>query len=169
MKTLWIILLSASVGALLSGMLMRSCQTPQVERVEIVKTDTLIVERVDTIEVIKPMPYKVTVKDTVYVNSFQNDTDWKVLVQEVKEYKDSTYYAKISGINAYLEEIQVYPKTTTVYINTTEAIYVQPKKWDVGIQAGVGITPKGLQPYIGVGVTYRLDLKPIIKFRKRAK
>lgn len=157
MKTIWIILLSLFAGALLTMMLTRSCQTPQIERVVIEKTDTLIVERVDTIEIIKPMPYKVTVKDTVYVNSFQNDTDWKVLAQEVKEYKDSTYYAKISGINAFLEHIEVYPKNTIKYITTTEIIREQPKKWAIGLQGGYGITPKGLQPYIGIGITYRFE------------
>lgn len=103
------------------------------------------------------MPYKVVVRDTVVVNSFQNLQDWKVLVQEVKEYKDSTYYAKISGINAYLEEIEVYPKTITQYISNTEKVYIQPKKWSIGIQAGYGITPKGLQPYLGFGVSRRLE------------
>ena len=77
--------------------------------------------------------------------------------QEVKEYKDSTYYAKISGINAYLEHIEVYPRTTTQYITNTERVYIQPKKWSVGIQGGIGITPKGLQPYLGVGVSRRLE------------
>jgi hypothetical protein len=136
---------------------MRSCQTPQIETINKVG-DTVIIERVDTFTIIKPVPYTVEVRDTVYiVNSFQNSQDWKVLVQEIKEYKDSTYYARISGINAYLEEIRVYPKTITQYVNTKEYIYVPPKKWSVGIQGGVGITPKGLQPYIGFGVQRKIS------------
>lgn len=158
MKTIWIILLSACVGGLLSMMLTRSCQTPQIERVEIEKTDTLIVEKVDTFTIIKPVPYMVEVRDTVYIdNSFQNDKDWKVLTQEVKEYQDSTYYARISGINAYLEEVRVYPKTITQYINSKEYVYIPPKKWSIGIQGGVGITPKGLQPYIGFGLERKIS------------
>lgn len=121
-----------------------------------VLTDTITEVYIDTFTAYKPQPYKVVVRDTVVVNSFQNSTDWKVLVQEVKEYKDSTYYARISGINAYLEEIRVYPKTITQYVNTKEYIYVPPKKWSIGIQGGIGITPKGLQPYIGIGFTYDL-------------
>jgi hypothetical protein len=124
---------------------------------EIVKTDTLTITRVDTITIVKPQPYKVVVRDTIVVNSFQNSQDWKVLVQEIKEYKDSTYYARISGINAYLEEIRVYPKTITQYVNTKEYIYVPPKKWSIGIQGGIGITPKGLQPYIGFGVERKIE------------
>jgi hypothetical protein len=113
--------------------------------------------QIDTQYFPKPVPYKVVVRDTVIVNSFQNSQDWKVLVQEIKEYKDSTYYARISGINAYLEEIRVYPKTITQYVNTKEYIYVPPKKWSIGIQGGVGITPKGLQPYVGFGVQRKIS------------
>lgn len=165
MKTIWIILLSVCVVGLLSTMLMRSCQTPQIERVVIEKMDTLIVEKVDTFTIIKPVPYKVEIKDTVYLpnnESIESGCQNKhaqgtLFVQEVKEYKDSTYYARISGINAYLEEIRVYPKTITQYVNTKEYIYVPPKKWSIGIQGGVGITPKGLQPYIGFGVERKIS------------
>ena len=159
MKNLWIILLSACVGALLSTMLTRSCNHPEppLPEMKIVR-DTVIDVQIDTQYFPKPVPYKVEVRDTVYIdNSFQNSQDWKVLVQEVKEYKDSTYYARISGINAYLEEIRVYPKTITQYINTKEYVYIPPKKWSIGIQAGYGITPKGLQPYLGFGVSRRLE------------
>ena len=155
MKNLWIILLSACVGGLLSMMLTRSCQKPKIEIINKVG-DTVIIERIDTFTVIKPVPYKVT--DTVYIyDTINNTINGNIFVQQIKEYKDSTYYAKISGINAYLEEIRVYPKTITQYINTKEYVYVPPKKWSVGIQGGIGITPKGLQPYLGVGVSRRLE------------
>lgn len=158
MKNIWIILLSLCVGGLLSTMLMRSCQQPQIPPQPQIIRDTVIDVQIDTQYFPKPVPYKVEVRDTVYiVNSFQNSTDWKVLVQEIKEYKDSTYYARISGINAYLEEIRVYPKAITQYVNTKEYIYVPPKKWSIGIQGGVGITPKGLQPYIGFGVERKIS------------
>ena len=157
MKTIWIILLSAFVGGLLSTMLMRSCQVEPPLPEMMVLRDTITEVYIDTFTAYKPQPYKVVVRDTVAVNSFQNSTDWKVLVQEIKEYKDSTYYAKISGINAYLEEIRVYPKTITQYVNTKEYIYIPPKKWSIGIQGGVGITPKGLQPYIGFGVQRKIE------------
>lgn len=157
MKNLWIILLSACVGALLSTMLTRSCQVEPLLPEMMVLRDTITEVHIDTFTAYKPQPFKVVVRDTIVVNSFQNSQDWKVLVQEVKEYKDSTYYAKISGINAYLEHIEVYPKTITQYITNTERVYIQPKKWSIGIQAGYGITPKGLQPYLGFGVSRRLE------------
>jgi hypothetical protein len=89
-------------------------------------------------------------KDTIEVGG-------KTFYHEVKEYVHPTFYAKISGINAYLEEIRVYPKTITQYVNTKEYIYIPPKKWSIGIQGGVGVTPKGLQPYIGFGVQRKIS------------
>ena len=156
MKTIWIILLSLFAGALLGTMLMRSCQ-PEITT-EVVRTDTLIMQRVDTIVVAQPKPYKVVVRDTIYINdTINNPINGTIFVQEIKEYKDSTYYARISGINAFLEEIKVYPKETIKYITTTEIVREKPPKWAIGLQGGYGITPKGLQPYIGVGVTYKIQ------------
>ena len=154
-KTGGIYLLLLFVGALLGMMLMRSCQSPQIERVVIEKTDTLIVEKVDTLLIEKPVPYKVEVHDTIYLDKPYNG---HVFVHETKWFGDNeTYDMQVSGINVQLDWIKTYPKTVTQYINTTETIYVQPKKWDVSIQAGIGITPKGLQPYLGFGVSRRLQ------------
>lgn len=146
-------LLLVCVGALLSTMLTRRTQ---IQQIEIVKTDTLVVARIDTITIEKPIPYKVVVKDTIYINdTINNYINGNIFIQEVKEYKDSTYYARVSGINAYLEEIRVYPKETIKYITKTEKVYQKPKKWGLGISAGYCFTDK-FQPYIGVGITYNI-------------
>ena len=152
MKNLWIILLSACVGALLSMMLTRSCQTQTPPQPQIIR-DTTIEVQIDTQYFPKPVPYKVEVRDTIELT----DTIYiggQTFFQEVKEYKDSTYYARISGINAYLEEIKVFPRTTTQYITNTEKVYIQPRKWGIGIQVGYGAGKNGIQPYVGVGIQY---------------
>lgn len=156
MKNLLTPLLYICVGALLGTMLMKSCSNPKEITTEIIKTDTLTIVRVDTVVKIQPQPYKVVVKDTVYLQYPQNPQypQGNLFVQEVKEYRDSTYYARVSGINAFLEEIQVYPRTTTKYINTTEKVYTEPKKWGLGVIGGVGWTNGGLQPYVGVGISW---------------
>ena len=155
MKNLWIILLSACVGALLSTMLTRSCQQPQIPPQPQIIRDTVIDVQIDTQYFPKPVPYRVEVRDTIRLT----DTIYiggQMLFQEVKEYKDSSYYAKISGINAYLEEIEVYPRTTTQYIHTAEKVYEKPRKWGIGIQVGYGAGKNGIQPYVGVGIQYDL-------------
>ncbi len=131
MKNLLTPLLYICVGALLSTMLTRSCSKQTEVLTEIVKTDTVIVAKVDTIVKIQPQPYRVELRDTVYISYPQypqNPQYPQVFVQEIKEYKDSTYYARISGINVYLEEMRVYPKTITQYIYKTEKVIVEPKK-----------------------------------------
>ena len=157
MREISTILLSACVGALLTMMLTRSCRQELQPEVQIMRDTTTIVQ-IDTHYFPKPEPYKVEVRDTVYIPNPQYPQYPQypqVLVQEVKEYRDSSYYARISGINAFLEHIEVYPKQTTKYITSTEIIRERPSKWAIGLQGGYGITPKGLQPYIGVGVTYK--------------
>lgn len=155
MKTIWIILLSVCVGGLLTMMLTRSCQVEPPLPEMMVLRDTITEVHIDTFTAYKPQPYKVTVHDTVYI---EKGYAGHVFVQETKWFGDNeTYDMQVSGINVQLNWIKTYPKTVTQYINTTETVYVPPKKWSIGIQGGVGITPKGLQPYLGFGVSRRLE------------
>lgn len=154
MQRILIPLLWLSVGICFGMMLTRSCSKQKEITTEIVKTDTLTIVRVDTVVRLQPQPYKVEVKDTIYIDKICQPA--QILLHEVKEYKDSTYYARISGINAFLEEIRVYPKTTTKYVINTEKVYQKPKKWGIGPQFGFGYTNNKLQPYIGIGLQYNL-------------
>lgn len=67
-------------------------------------------------------------------------------------YSDTDYRAWVSGYEPQLDSIKVYPRTVTI----RETKYKPPSRISVGVQAGYGITPKGLQPYIGVGVGVRV-------------
>ena len=115
---------------------------------------------VDTIKVVKPIAvdsvvtrYKWVnverVKDTTIVNEVSEvvfDTIQVRLPIESKHYSTTNYDAWVSGYEPQLDSIKVYQRE------------VKPKqsRWSIGLQGGVGITPKGVQPYIGVGVSYRL-------------
>lgn len=152
---LLICLLGISIGLLIGQ---KMSGQVEIKEIEVSRTDTLTIVKIDTVKIIKPQPYEVVVRDTVYLQNPQNPQypQGDILVQEVKTYKDSSYTATISGINAYLEHIEVYPKTVTKYITTTEFVREKPKKWGIGIQAGYGVGRNGLQPYVGVGVSYNL-------------
>ena len=170
MKTLWIILLSIFVGGLLSMMLMRSYQQKLMDAQPEIVTDTIVVYRVDTIVQLVPKLYKVTKRDTLYLPSDGISSDTasnNVYIAETKVYKDSLLTAQITGINATLDWYQANVPVRTEYISST--VYVPPGRVSIGFQGGVGVTPKGVQPYIGVGVTYRLELKDMFKNLKRAK
>lgn len=78
-----------------------------------------------------------------------------------KVYSDSTYTAYVSGFDAKLDSINVYSKLVTVTKREP------PPAITFGVQAGYGITPKGMQPYIGLGVQYNFSLSKIWLFRKK--
>lgn len=126
----------------------------EVERDTIVVRDTIreyypqeverVVVRTERVEV--PVIVRDTIHDTVYIN---------VPIEE-REYKSKDYRVVIGGYNPYLKSVEVYPRT--VYINATESITTR-KRWGVslGVQGGYGFTPKGWQPYAGVGVTFGIN------------
>ena len=104
---------------------------------EVVKT----IVRTERVEV--PIVRCDTIRDTMCVD----------LPIESREYKSEEYYAIVEGYNPMLKYIEVYPRTA--YITTAETIK-QKKRWGVslGVQGGYGFTPKGWQPYAGVGVSF---------------
>lgn len=68
------------------------------------------------------------------------------------EYRDSSYRAWVSGYGARLDSIQVYARRETVTVTRTEA----SGRWHLGVTAGCGATAKGLQPFVGIGITYSI-------------
>lgn len=121
------------------------------------KTDTVTITKIDTVTIIKPVvQYRYitqVITDTLY------NTD-SVLVPvripiESKTYQDSTYRAIVSGYKASLDTIQVFPIHTTTTITNT---IIKQKRFNIGIQAGVGygICTKKPDVYVGLGVSYRL-------------
>lgn len=71
-----------------------------------------------------------------------------------KVYRDSTYTAWVSGYCASLDSIRTYIRSPVTV--TTQQITKKDKMWGLGLQGGFGITPKGFQPYIGVGLYFKI-------------
>ena len=115
-------------------------------------TNTVRKIQVDKMYILYPQPYLAWIdnSDTIHAS----DTCYHL--REYKEYRDSSYYAKISGVAPRLDEIRVYPRT----IYQTEYIYrdiVQKnKRWGLGLSAGYGIGRNGLSPVLAVTVNYNL-------------
>ena len=124
------------------------------------QADTVTVVKIDTVTHYKPVPVKVTAlgeysfdKYTPY--AFFTDTvetvkyeQGNTFYHEIKEYRDSSYYAKISGINANLEEIDVYPQTVTKYITVPKEVKSKPKRFGIGPAVGVSLVDNKIQPSI---------------------
>ena len=148
-----VIFVGACIGSFFLG---RASVTPEPIGVQI-ERDTIIVR--DTIResypeyitqtIVRTERVEIPIKDTIIV---RDTIEVEIPITE-RTYLDEEYKAIVQGYNPILKSIEVYPKTA--YITTTETIK-ERKRWGVsiGIQGGYGITPKGYQPYAGVGVSF---------------
>lgn len=137
--------------------------------------DTVRAVYVDTVRIVQPVardsvvlryikvrvPRADSVNDTLggrYKNSgeiYKNNDSAEVEIPITqKKYSDTTYTAWVSGFRPALDSIHVYPRHEVVTVTNT--VRGKPKRWGVGVHAGYGVTPHGLQPYIGVGVNYSI-------------
>ena len=113
----------------------------------------------DTVRSIRPVPVKTVIArhDTLLLPVIETRTD-SVLVSlpvERKTYSDdSTYTAVVSGINPYLDSIEVYRRN--VYVTRTITHYTKPSRISIGLQGGYGYGRNGFSPYIGIGISYNL-------------
>lgn len=132
--------------------------------VELPKTITDTIYRIDTFMYEKPVPKDSFIRDTFFLpiiidkdsllnDSIKKDTIYAELAIEEKTYEDSTYFVKISGFKPRLEEIKVFPKT--YYIEKTNV--VEKKNFITwGIQCGVGYGVINKKPdiFLGIGVQF---------------
>ena len=116
-------------------------------------TDTLLIH--DTVTIITPRyvsekkvesrQYKVRL-DSV------GDTITVCMDMVSRRYSGELYDAYISGIEPNLDSIHIYTPRSIV----TRTVPAVSKRWHFGVAAGAAATPRGLQPYIGIGITYSL-------------
>lgn len=69
-----------------------------------------------------------------------------------KVYEDTLYRAYVSGYEPKLDSITIKQRTTYITHTTRN----KESRFRIGLQAGYGLTPKGMMPYFGVGLSYRL-------------
>ena len=132
------------------------------------RIDTVVVK--DTLNIVKPVvKYKYTSRvDTLYIdtpsskipieitsNFYENDT---IFADRGK----INYRAVVSGFRPSLDSLNFSLETFNTNTTETQFVYiptpVKEKRWNIGIQAGYGcgVLSKRFEPYLGVGVTYRL-------------
>ena len=102
--------------------------------------------------VVRTMPVHDTIAklDTMVVH----DSVQVVVPITQKRYEGEDYRAWVSGYEPSLDSIFVNHCTGVVTIRER----LKPKRWGLGVQAGVGIgtVSRRIEPYVGVGVSYRI-------------
>ena len=154
MKNL-IYILGLIIGAFMLSLFWRRC----ADNTEIV-TDTII----KVIKVDRPIVRESTIvrykvvrlpiaKDTICVSDTIKDSVFVEVPIEQKVYSDSNYTAWVSGYRPRLDSISITHQEVSFHklVNNSKG----SKRLYLGIQVGYGITPRGMQPYLGLGVTYK--------------
>ena len=124
------------------------CRSPSVKEVpkyDTVQSEPIVVTKVlvDTQYILSPLPYLAWIDHTDSIR-----TDSCVHLREYKEYQDSNYYARVSGVAPRLDELRIYPKTVyeTKYIYRD--VISKPKRWGIGVSAGYGVGKHGFSPVL---------------------
>ena len=130
---------------------------PAPETVIKTETDTLYLR--DTITAYKPVYIARTVvsRDTFRVVDTlrERDTLYLAMDRESVEWRDSLCTVFASGVRPSVDSVRHY--VTEKIVTVTERVPVRKvTRWGVGVQAGYGISDKGLTPYIGAGISYNL-------------
>lgn len=158
---LFLLIISVILNVVLS---IRGKPDDKLERETII--DTLFYRQpvpVDSV-VIKHITQQVPIsKDSVFDSGVVEQSDEPIVIVREdsasviipitqKVYEDSTYRAYVSGYRPSLDSIEIFRTTEKVFIRSP----TKKPRFSIGLQGGYGYTPKGFQPYIGVGVTVDL-------------
>lgn len=143
------------IGAFLLSLVWRRC----ADNTEVV-SDTII----KVIKVDRPIVRESTIvkyevvrlpraNDTICVSDTIKDSVFVQVPIEQKVYSDSNYTAWVSGYHPRLDSISITHQEVSFHnklVNNNGS-----KRLYLGIQVGYGITPRGMQPYLGLGVSYK--------------
>lgn len=123
------------------------------DTIEVVKIDTLLIEKPVAVYKYIKKPELVEIPDTLTIH----DTIEKVyqFPREYMVYKDSSYRAVVSGVLPRLDSIEIYQKNITQTITQTIKV-TDKKRWGLGVNVGAGWNGKKVQPFVGIGVQYNL-------------
>lgn len=127
------------------------------EIVEIHRKDTVVVRDTVRETVLVPKVRYLTRVDTVLLPVPGDTVEVPVLVPiSRKVYEGEDYRAVVSGFRASLDTLDIFRKTQTVTNTVVQRVEVpgKPKRWGIGVSAGYALTPQGVKPYIGAGISY---------------
>lgn len=128
----------------------RHAPAPTPEIIERVRVDTIRIAYPEVM-VVRPRPPVQAVLAVADTATGHDSVAVEVpMVQKV--YSGDDYRAYVSGYRPQLDSLIMHRRIET----HTALPATGQSRWSIGVQAGYGITPRGLQPYIGIGVAFRI-------------
>lgn len=143
--------------ALIAAAFLLGRRSVKPEIVEIHRTDTVVVRDTVRETVLVPKVRYLTRVDTVLLKVPGDTVEVPVLVPiSRKVYEGEDYRAVVSGFRASLDTLDIFRKTQTLTNTVVQRVEVpgKPKRWGIGVSAGYALTPQGVKPYIGAGISY---------------
>lgn len=143
--------------ALIAAAFLLGRRSVKPEIVEIHWTDTMWMRDTVRETVLVPKICYLTRVDTVLLPVPGDTVEVPVLVPiSRKVYEGEDYRAVVSGFRASLDTLDIFRKTQTVTNTVVQRVEVpgKPKRWGIGVSAGYALTPQGVKPYIGAGISY---------------
>ena len=118
----------------------------------ITETKPIYIDSIIVQERVRKLPVYYDVHDTITDTLLRIDSVNVAIPITQKRYDSENYKAWVSGYEPSLDSIDVYRKTETITIRERQ------RRWGIGVVGGVGygITSRKVEPFVGVGVTYRL-------------
>ena len=145
--------------ALIAAAFLLGRRSVKPEIVKIHRTDTVVVRDTVRETVLVPKVRYLTRVDTVLLKVPGDTVEVPVLVPISRNvYEGEDYRAVVSGFRASLDTLDIFRKTQTVTNTVVQRVEVpgKPKRWGIGVSAGYALTPQGVKPYIGAGISYSL-------------
>ena len=143
--------------ALIAAAFLLGRRSVKPEIVKIHRTDTVVVSDTVRETVLVPKVRYLTRVDTVLLKVPGDTVEVPVLVPISRNvYEGEDYRAVVSGFRASLDTLDIFRKTQTVTNTVVQRVEVpgKPKRWGIGVSAGYALTPQGVKPYIGAGISY---------------
>lgn len=143
--------------ALIAAAFLLGRRSVKPEIVKIHRTDTVVVRDTVRETVLVPKVRYLTRVDTVLLPVPGDTVEVPVLVPiSWNVYEGEDYRAVVSGFRASLDTLDIFRKTQTVTNTVVQRVEVpgKPKRWGIGVSAGYALTPQGVKPYIGAGISY---------------
>jgi hypothetical protein len=143
--------------ALIAAAFLLGRRSVKPEIIEIHRKDTVVVRDTVRETVLVPKVRYLTRVDTVLLKVPGDTVEVPVLVPISRNvYEGEDYRAVVSGFRASLDTLDIFRKTQTVTNTVVQRVEVpgKPKRWGIGVSAGYALTPQGVKPYIGAGISY---------------